>query len=86
MDIETFLIILLIQRQEACVTRLEATSIGQILFLAETSRWKPSANHQRFWNTVVAKYGRVWTLSSNWLYKYLYMLVQNFFTRLLIIG
>ncbi|CAG8495829.1 1561_t:CDS:10, partial [Paraglomus occultum] len=58
MDIETFLMILLIQRQEVCVTRLGATGLGQILYLAEMACWKPSASHQRFWNTVIAKYGR----------------------------
>jgi hypothetical protein len=58
-DIEFFLLILLIQRQYHCIIRLGAETLGQILYLTSRGGWKTSANQKKFWRTLLSFYGKV---------------------------
>ncbi|CAG8584624.1 12555_t:CDS:10 [Ambispora leptoticha] len=61
MDIENFLIILLIQRHYYCVTKFEklnAKTLGQILDLAHQKSWSPNETHRKFWHTLLRRYGK----------------------------
>ncbi|CAG8560681.1 4159_t:CDS:10 [Ambispora gerdemannii] len=61
MDIENFLIILLIQRHYYCVTKLEklnAKILGQIMDIAHQRFWAPSETHRKFWHTLLRHYGK----------------------------
>src|SRR5688572_925823 len=53
-DIEFFLLILLIQRQYHCVAKLGAKTLGQILYLTSKGCWKTSVNQKRFWRTLLS--------------------------------
>ncbi|CAG8516742.1 2053_t:CDS:10 [Funneliformis mosseae] len=57
-DIEFFLLILLIQRQYHCINRLGAKTLGQILYLTSRGCWKTSVNQKRFWQTLLSFYGK----------------------------
>ncbi|GBC14360.1 uncharacterized protein OCT59_024540 [Rhizophagus irregularis] len=57
-DIEFFLLILLIQRQYHCIIRLGAETLGQILYLASKGCWKASTNQKKFWRTLLSFYGK----------------------------
>ncbi|CAG8529431.1 3839_t:CDS:10 [Racocetra persica] len=57
-DIEFFLIILLIQRQYHCVVDQGAESLGQILYLASQECWKPRESQRKFWRTLLWWYGK----------------------------
>src|SRR5215469_4670884 len=58
-DIEFFLLILLIQRQYHCIVKLGAETLGQVLYLTSKSCWKTSANQKKFWRTLLSFYGKV---------------------------
>ncbi|CAI2175546.1 5792_t:CDS:10 [Funneliformis geosporum] len=57
-DIEFFLLILLIQRQYHCIIRLGAKTLGQILYLTSRGCWKTSVDQKRFWQTLLSFYGK----------------------------
>ncbi|RHZ46291.1 hypothetical protein Glove_627g26 [Diversispora epigaea] len=58
MDIEFFLLILLIQRHYHCVIERKAETIGQILYLSTHGCWKPRESHRKFWRTLLSLYGK----------------------------
>ncbi|RUS17793.1 hypothetical protein BC937DRAFT_89485 [Endogone sp. FLAS-F59071] len=60
MDLETFIMILLLQRHAICVVRGEARTMGQILYMTgqHGSIYSPSEGQVRFWRTCLCLFGR----------------------------
>ncbi|CAG8664013.1 15388_t:CDS:10, partial [Acaulospora morrowiae] len=57
-DVEFFLLMLLVQRHYHCVVEGGAETIGQILYLEAKGHWKPSESQRRFWWTLLNLYGK----------------------------
>jgi hypothetical protein len=56
-DMESFLMMLMIQRHQFIVNELGSETFGQVLFMSTFATWRPTKNHMAFWQSAIYHYG-----------------------------